>query len=191
MQAIYSGVEDYQAHLVIAGFGKDSSFAVTHKLTYTFKKPNRIRVDFEFPHPGMTIIYPDQDNKAMIRLSKRFPSFALHLDPGSSLLEISPGQHIHQTDLGLLIRNISHSLTDMFLGELDVDEYQNAMNIRVLSDNPFRKGAPTRYVFTIDKRIWLPVAVEEFTPDGILKRRVLYENLTINRGVQDAVFDVW
>jgi outer membrane lipoprotein-sorting protein len=188
MEAAYGSLKDYQTNLVITGFGKGPSFSGIQKLTYTFKKPNKIRIDFESPHEGMAIVYPDAGGDVAIRPSKRFPSIVLHLDAQSSLMEISPGQHVNETDIGLLIRNISHSLTDMFLGGLDVTENHERLFIHVLSDNPFRKGMPTRYRFTIDKKLWLPVAVEESTPDGALKRRVAYENLRTNIGISDRFF---
>jgi outer membrane lipoprotein-sorting protein len=188
METAYSSLEDYQTHLVSKGFGKDASFSGIQKLTYTFKKPDRIRVDFESPHEGMTIVYPDMDGQVAMRPSKRFPSIILHLDARSSLLEISPGQQLNQTDIGLLIRNISHSLTDMFLGDLDVTEDHDRVFIRVLSDNPFAKGTPTRYLFTIDKKLWLPIAGEESTPGAALRRRVVYENLHTNTGIGDTFF---
>jgi outer membrane lipoprotein-sorting protein len=188
METAYSSLKDYQTHLVITGFGKDASFSGIQKLTYAFKKPDRIRVDFESPHEGMTIAYPDMDRGVAIRPSQRFPSLILHLDAQSSLVEISPGQHINETDIGLLIRNISHSLTDMFLGDLDVTEDHDRVIIRVLSDNPFKRGNPTRYKFTINKNLWLPVAVEESTADGVLRRRVVYEDLRTNMGIDDSFF---
>ncbi|MFZ2447992.1 MAG: hypothetical protein WAW37_16670 [Syntrophobacteraceae bacterium] len=186
MEAAYRDLNDYQTRLVITGFGKDSAFTAPHRLLYTFKKPNRVRVDFESPHRGMTIAYPDQHGNVALRLV--FPPITLRVDAESPLVEISPGQQINQTDLGMLIRNISHSLTDMFQGDLDVSEDSDRIVIRVLSDNPFKRGVPTRYTFTIDKRLHLPVGVDESSPSGVLKRRVLYENLRINTGIGETFF---
>ncbi len=189
MESAYRGIEDYQARLVITGFGKERSFSGVQKLTYTFKKPNRIRVDFHSPHKGMVIAYPDKEGKVVVHPSRLLPSaFNVHLDPGNPLLEISPGQQINQTDIGLLIKNIAHSLTDMHLGDLDVSEHPNTVIIRTLADNPFKRGTPTRYTFTVDKRHWLPVAVEERTASGVLKRRVVYENLRIDTGIRTSFF---
>lgn len=189
MESVYRGLKDYQTHLVITGFGNDRSFEGVEKLTYSFKKPDRVRVDFDSPHKGMTIVYPDKAGRVVVRMSKWLPfNFNVHLDPGSPLVEISPGQRINQTDIGLLIRNIGHSLTDMYLGDLDVSEGPKTIVIRTLADNPFKRGTPTRYTFTIDKGYWLPVGVEESTADGVLKRRVVYENLRLNMGMSDSFF---
>lgn len=190
MEAAYAGLEDYRTRLVITGFGKDVSFWTLQKLRYTFKKPDRVRVDFEYPHEGMSIVYPDSDGEVAIRPGGHFSFFTMHVDKDSPLVEISPGQHINQTDLGLLIRNIAHSVTDMFLGDLSITQNRARVTVRVLSDNPFQKGTPTRYTFTIDAQTWLPVAVEESTPEGVLKRRVLYQDMKTNTGVKDSVFEL-
>jgi len=188
MAAAYSRVKDYQAHLVITGFGQDSRFTTTQKLLYTFKKPNKLRLDFETPHRGMIIVYPDQDGKVLVSPTPWLPFFTMHLQPSNPNLEISPGQQINQTDLGLLIGNIQHSLTDYFLGDLKVTEDGELITVRVLSDNPFRRGKATRYVFFINKKIWLPVAVEESTAAGVLQRTVAYQDLRLNIGVLNSFF---
>jgi outer membrane lipoprotein-sorting protein len=191
MQNAYRGLEDYQADLVITGFGNDSEFSGIQKLTYTFKKPNLIRVDFDSPHKGMSIAYPDKKGKVVVRLGRPLPlPFTLHLDPRSPLMEIAPGEYIDQTDLGLLITNISHTITDMFLGDLEVSEGPGTVIIRTLSDNPFKRGTPTRYAFTIDENYWLPVTVEESTAGGVLKRRVAYKNLRTNIGIRNSFFRI-
>jgi outer membrane lipoprotein-sorting protein len=190
METAYRQVSDYRTQLVITGFGKDSSFTSTQKLLYTFKKPNKLRLDFETPHRGMTIIYPDRDGKVWIRPNFWFPFINLHLEPSNANLEISPGQQINQSDLGMLIRNITHSLTDCYLGELQVAEDREQIIIRVLADNPFRRGKATRYVFFINRDTWLPVAVEESSPTGELQRTVAYQHLQLNTGVANSFFQM-
>jgi len=188
MEHAYADVYDYRTNLTITGFGKDSSFRSVQKLVYRFKKPNKVRIDFESPHDGMVIVFPDHDGKVAVSFGNWFPLPSMQFSPNSSVVEISPGQHIHQTDLGMLIRNITSSMAELSMGDLKLEEDGDRIVIRVLSDNPFRKGEATRYTFYIDKNLWLPVAVEESTPNGVLRRRVVYENLRLNTGVSDRVF---
>lgn len=190
MEAAYGSTRDYQARLVISGFGKDPSFRSPHRLRYVFKKPNRIRIDFEHPHPGMTIVYPDALGRVVVRPMRGISSMLFHFMPESAFVEISPGQQIHQTDLGLLIENIGRSVSSLMLGDLQIEESGDLLVIRVLSDNPFAKGTPTRYRYTIDKKLWLPVAVEESTASRVPKRKVVYEDLKTNTDVPDGTFDL-
>lgn len=190
METAYEQVQDYQTQLVIVGFGNDASFQERHILLYTFKKPNKVRIDFIRPHRGMTIVYPDKSGRVVVRPKKWLPLFTFHISPYDSLLEVSPGQHINQTDLGMLIRNISHSLTDMLLGDLEITEDDKHVTIRVLSDNPFQRGNATRYEFLVDLNLWLPVGVKESSSSRVLRRTVTYENLRFNRRVADSFFEL-
>ncbi len=188
MEAAYAAVGDYQTRLTISGFGSDHAFRTTHRVRYAFKKPDRVRIDFEFPHEGMTIVYPDEKGRVALRPWRGLSSLVLHLKPENPLVEISPGQRINQTDLGMLIQNISLSLGRLYLGDLKMEEDGDHLVLRVLSENPFARGIRTRFTFTIDTRLWLPVAVEESTDSGVLKRRVVYEDMRINTGLTDAFF---
>ncbi len=188
MEAAYEKVKEYQTRLVITGFGKDDRFKSRQELMYRFKKPNKIRIDFITPHPGMTILYPASDGKVLLKPSGWASIFTLRLDRRNSLLEISPGQQIDQTDYGVLIGNIRLSLTELFRGELKVEESPSRTVLNVLSDNTFRRGIPTRYLFTIDNRLWLPVSVTEMDPKGTLRRTVDYRDIRVNPGLSEALF---
>ena len=189
MEAAYLGVKDYQPRLEIKAHRRDGSFS-TKKVLYTFKKPNWIRLDFEFPYSGMVPVYPDKNGKVVVRPSAWARFFKLRLAPDSFLLKVSPGKWIDQTDLGFLITNISHSLTDRRPGQVEVVEEDGHIRIRMLADNHFLEGVVTEYQFLIDRKLWLPVGVKESTPDEILERLVIFRNLRVNIGVSDRLFQL-
>lgn len=174
MEAAYAGVDDYQADMEIRTYQRDGSFE-TKKFLYTFKKPKWVRLDFESPYSGMTVVYPDKNGKAVLR---RF--FTFHLAPDSPFLQVSSGQRIDQTDLGLLISNIAHSLTDRRRGAVMSTENERDIRVGVLAEDHFRRGVLTLYQFVIDKKLWLPVEVEESTRDGPLERKIFFRNLRTN-----------
>jgi outer membrane lipoprotein-sorting protein len=189
VKAAYEEVKDYQAHLEYSAKRRNGSFA-TKRVLYSFKKPHWIRLDFESPYRGMVLLYPDPKGRALVRPSGWARLWKLRLSPNHFFLKISPGQQIDETDMGLLIRNISHSLTDWRRGQVDIDENDEHIEIRVLSDNHFRKGVLTRYRFLIDRKLWLPIEVEESTPDGIVERKVMFRNLRLNTGVPESFFQI-
>jgi outer membrane lipoprotein-sorting protein len=187
MEGAYVQVMDYQTRVEIETYRRDGSFAV-QKFLYTFKKPERIRLDFETPHSGLVLVYPDQNGKAVVRPHGLGRFFTLHLAPGNSLLRMSSGQRIDQTDLGLLIKNIGQSLTDQRRGPAEFAEGDGHIRVRVLADDHFQKGVETLYQFFIDKKLWLPAEVEESTPEGRLERKIIFHNPRINPGVPDSFF---
>ena len=189
MKSAYARVIDYQTNVEVQTVQQTGSVE-TQKFLYTFKKPNRIRLDFESPHSGMILIYPDKNGKVAVYPSGWARIFAFHLAPGSFLLMDSSNQRIDQTDIGLLINNISRSLQDQRRGPVKFYEDPGGIEVRVLAEDHFRKGLETLYHFFIDRQLWLPTGVQEFTAKGNLKRTVTFRNLRINVGISDNFFDI-
>jgi len=188
MESAYAHINDYQTNVEVKTYKTDGSFE-TQKFLYTFKKPKRIRLDFESPHSGMVLIYPDKNGKVSVRPGGVTHIFQFHLSSGNPLIMGASGQRIDQTDMGLLIENISRSLTDQRRGQIEIEQ-DGHIRIRVLAVNHFQEGVLTRYQFFIDKDLWLPVKVKESSPDEELERTVIFENLRMNTGVSDSFFQM-
>jgi len=189
METAYAQVNDYRTEVELRTYKRDGSFE-TEKFLYTFKKPKWIRIDFQSPHAGMILVYPDKNGKVAVQPSGLAHLLKFHLAPDSRLLKGSSGQRIDQTDLGLLIRNISHSLTDQSRGPAELAENNGYVRVRVLAADHFHEDVITLYQFFIDKKLWLPAAVEEFTPDGRLERSITFGDLRINNGTPDSFFQL-
>jgi len=189
MKSAYARVNDYQTNVEVRTVQKTGSIE-TQRFLYTFKKPNRIRLDFESPHSGMILLYPDKNGKVAIYPSGWARIFTFHLAPGNSLLMDASNQRIDQTDIGLLINNISHSLQDQRRGPVGLYEDHENIEVRVLAEDHFRKGLEAFYHFFINRHLWLPTGVQEFTPNGKLKRTVTFRNLRINTGIPESFFQI-
>jgi len=187
MATAYDAVEDYQAEVETVFFAADGSFT-TQKSWYTFRKPHWIRLDFVSPHPGMVIIYPDRNGKVLMRPQGLLSIFTFHLELDDPLLENPAAQRLNQTDLGLLIENIRHSVTEQRRGPLSISEDNDTIRIKVLADDHFRNGVETRYEFLISKELWLPVAVDESTAAGVQERKIFFRNLRTNINVPEGRF---
>jgi len=188
IEATYAGVKDYQADIEDRTYHQDGSFK-TKKFLYTFKKPGFIRLDFQAPDSGMVLVYPDKNGEVAIRPAG-FPFFKFHLALDNPLLRVASGQRLDQTDLGLLIKNIGRSLSDQRRGAAEVVEDGEYVRVTVLADNHFQKGVKTLYQFLIDKKLWLPVRVEESTPEGRLERKIILQNLRTNISFPDSFFQL-
>ena len=99
------------------------------------------------------------------------------LEPDSKRIMAEMGQRFDQTDLGLLIANIGRSLGPGKRGDLQVSETGEQVVWEVLAEDHFRPGILMRYRYVIDPSVWLPVTVEEQTPDGELIRTVQFRHL--------------
>lgn len=187
MEAAYDQVKDYQTDVEILLFKEDGS-SKTEKSLYTFKKPKSIRLDFVSPHPGMMLVYPDPEGKVLLKPQGVLSILTLHLTLDDPLLGSPSGQRLDQTDLGVLIVNIRHSVTDQRRGPVSLSEDKEAIRIQVLADDHFREGVETRYQFLISKELWLPVEVGEATAQGVQEGRIIFHNLRTNINVSDDLF---
>ena len=95
---------------------------------------------------------------------------------------------MNQTDLGLLIENIRHSVTDQRRGAVSLSEDKDTIRIQVLADDHFRERVETRYEFLISKELWLPVEVGQSTANGVREGRIIFRNLRTNINVPDDRF---
>jgi len=75
-------------------------------------------------------------------------------------------------------------------GPLELVEEKDSVRVQVLAENHFSPSRLTQYAFSIDKDLWLPVAIEESTPDGTLERTIYFRNLSVNVGVPDSAFEL-
>lgn len=187
MEAAYDQVKDYQTDVEILLFKEDGSFK-TEKSLYTFKKPKWIRLEFVSPHPGMILVYPDPDGKVLMKPQGVLSVLTFHLALDDPLLGTPSGQRLDQTDLGVLIKNIRHSVTDQRRGPVSLSEDQEAIRIQVLADDHFREGVETKYQFLISKGLWLPVEVGQSTTNGVQEGRIIFHNLRTNINVPDDLF---
>ena len=189
LKAAYAQVSDYRMETEVNIYN-DGRAVETERFLYTFRKPRHIRIDMESPYAGMVLIYPGEDGKVAVKPGGLFGFIKLHLSLDSALLRTAAGQRIDQTDLGLLIQNIGHSITDGRRGRIGVSEQDGRARIEVLAEDHFLKDVTTLYHFYIDRTFWLPVEVREFTADGIPKRDVRFLNLRIGTGVPESFFRI-
>ncbi len=175
MTSAYAQLEQYQSETVVNVY-REGKVVETQHFLYTFKKPDHMRIDMRSPHPGMVLVFPDKNGKVLVKPGGWTGFLKFHLSPDNALLKNSAGQRIDQTDMGLLVSNIAHSLTDRRRGEIKLSREEGKIILEVLADDHFLAGVQTLYRFSIDQTRWLPTEVEEFTPDGIPKRKVVFRN---------------
>lgn len=187
MNTSYAEVTDYQTDVLVRRHEGDGSVS-EWRFTYTFKKPGMIRMDFQSPRKGMVIVYSEENGKAVVQPYSWAPFVKLHLSPDSSLIAGPSGQRIDQTGMGHLIENVGKSLTTEKRDEPVIEDSGAAIEIRVLAENHFHPDRLTRYEFGVDKTRWLPVAVSERTPKGMLEREVRFQDLRTNIGIADSFF---
>jgi outer membrane lipoprotein-sorting protein len=187
MKTAYEAVYDYRTLTVVKNIKSDGVVEM-QRFLYSFRKPKQIRVDFEIPHRGMILVYPDKGSKVLVKLPGVAHVLPFHLSPDNPHF-VSIGQRIDQTDMGLLIEKISHSLTDERRGSISLTEDAEAVQLQVLALDHFVRNVVTLYRFRIDRRTWLPVSVEQSTAEGNLQRTVTFHDFKSNIGLSDRFME--
>jgi hypothetical protein len=186
IESAYEAVKDYR--VLVKVLTSETSGERREEFFYAFKKPGRIRMDFQEPQPGTILVFPAKKGRVLVRpWGWRF--LDLHLAPDSVLLSRPSGQRIDQTDFGLLIRNMGRSMDGGRRGPLQIFEEDPVVRMEVLAEDHFREGKVTRYQFTIDRNTWFPKEIEERTPEGVFERRITFRDLEVNTGVPDSFFE--
>lgn len=156
-------------------------------LEYRFMKPHRIRIDFVSPHRGTALVV-SQDGRVFVRPGGFLKFLTLPLDVDNPLLQVSPGQRIDQTDLGLLIEKIERSLTVERKGEIRLRETPASAVLEVRAAAHFLPDLEACYLYTIAKDTWLPAEIVERIPGKGLERTVRFLEMRLNPGLSEAVF---
>ena len=189
MEASYAKVPAYQTEMEVREYRK-GKYVESKRFLYTFKKPNQLRIDMQSPQPGTVLVYPDKQGKVTLRPGGWTGFVTLHLAPDNSMLASGSGQRIDQSDFGLLLRNIRHSLTDRRRGEITLSEAEGRISIEVLADDHYLPGVQTLYRFVFDSARGLPLEEHEATPKGAPKRVTIFGKLKSSITIQEDFFAV-
>jgi outer membrane lipoprotein-sorting protein len=187
MDAAYAEVAAYQTDMEVREYRK-GKYQESKRFGYSFKKPNRLRIDMKSPKPGTVLVYPDRGGKVTLRPGGWSGVVTLHLAPDNALLASGSGQRIDQSDFGLLLRNLRHSLSDGRRGEIEISEAGNHIAIEVLAQDHYLPGVQTLYRFVVDPANWLPLEISESTPQGSPKRKSIFGNLRTSVVLEEAFF---
>lgn len=184
----YESVETYSVTLRSK---KDDM--VTEEITYFFKKPGFVRMEFVTPHNGAVLVYNPKTNKVRLRPFGFLKPFVLTLSPENSLIKSAKGHTVNQSDIGALLQTVkelqSNGVTEV-LGEESVGG-RPALQVRVEGE-----GASTvdvnvhQYYLWLDKETLLPLRVSAYDVQGGLIEEVLMDDLEINREFSKSLFDL-
>lgn len=187
MQKGYDALAGYQMETEVTEY-RDGAVREKKSFLYSFRKPRQFRVDMGAPHQGTVLVYSERDGKVVVRPGGVGRFMALRLSPDNRLLVSPSGQRIDQTDLGLLIANIGRSVGSERRAEVTVRRGEGRIVLETVANDHFLPDVLTRYRFVIDAGTFLPVEVTERTPEGVLKRVVLFRNLKSVERFPDRFF---
>ncbi len=187
MQRAFKALEDYSCE-VEQVFYQNGVEDQRYLFKFYFKKVKKIRVDFSQPHPGLTIIYKDEEKEATVIPFRSMPTLRLRLSVVSPLLKTLAGQRINQTDMGYFIDFVFKNLRKVTQRENTFDEDEQRFEFVLRALDYIKGRSLEKYRISISKQFWLPIRIERYGSDGKLLEVSDIKNYVLNAHLKDSFF---
>ncbi len=187
METAFQTLEDYSCE-VEQVFYQNGVENQRYRFKYYFKKIKSIRVDFSQPHPGLTILYHDDEKKATVIPFRSSSGFKFRLSVDNPLLKTLAGQRINQTDMGYFINFLSKNLKNVEQKENTLSEDKQYIEFLFRAMDYIEGKHPEKYRIFISKKYWLPTRIERYSSEGQLLEISNIKNYEINAHLQDRFF---
>ena len=187
METAFKALEDYSCE-VDQIFYRNGVENQRYRFKYYFKKIKKIRVDFSQPHPGLTILYNDNEKKATVIPFRSSSAFKFRLSIDNSLLKTLAGQRINQTDMGYFIDFLSKNLRNVEQKENTFSEDDERVEFHFRAMDYIEEKHLEKYQISISKKYWLPIRIERHSSEGKLLEISNIKNYEINAHLQDRFF---
>lgn len=152
-------------------------------LTYTFRKPNRIRLEWLKPRRkrGQLAVY----NGTILRAAPSWLPFAVKVDPDSPTGRDDFHHPIYRSDLAslmnIVLQDMASVTEESYEGQVTVGKRQAHQVVLHTKEN--------RVVLAIDTENFLPLAIEQYDRDsGLLVDGGYFEQLEPNPPLDDSLF---
>jgi outer membrane lipoprotein-sorting protein len=187
MEAAFQEVEDYTCE-VEQVFYQGGVEDQRYRFKYYFKKKKRIRVDFYYPYPTLSLFYNGGDSEVTALPLRSIGLLKFHLSIDNPKIRTLAGQKINQTDMGYFIEFLSENLKKIPQGGEDFEEDGSQVRFWFQALDYIRGKDIERYRISISKETWLPVRIERHTLEEELLELSLIKNYTVNTHLEDKLF---
>ncbi len=169
-------------------YRKIDSYQVTinssqsNTLSYYFKRPGHVRIEFIQPFGGAVIIY-DPDSKVARLWPLGYPHFpAFTLNPENRLIRNASGQRVDRSDFGALYQNVQtlQQHGKATLAESVSINGKNALHLIVEGLDNFSTAGVHRFQLWVDQSTVFPIKVSSHDVTGNILEVVEFEYLQIN-----------
>ena len=156
---------------------------------FYFRKPDRFRIEFRSPYPGVTIFYTEGENEVTSRPLAAFPSVQFRLSVNNPLFKSPSGQAVNQLHLRYFLGFLRDNARNLPQENADFRSDGEILSFRLHAKDYVKGQVPERYRIYIDSRLWLPARFERFDLAGTALEFTIFSNYRINPALDGAFFD--
>ncbi len=188
MEAAFNELADYTCEINQIYYRNGEEDQI-YRFKFFLKKEKNIRVDFFQPHPGMTVIYKEGEDKATIIPFRSSPKVRFRFPVDSSLIKTPTGQRIDQTDIGHLLGFLSKNLKRVPQGEAQFQEDDEKVSFFLWALDYIEEKTLEKYRISVSKKNWLPNKIERYRLDGKPIEITHILNYSVNSRLEDSIFN--
>jgi outer membrane lipoprotein-sorting protein len=187
METAFKELKDYSCQ-VEQIFYQDGVENQRYSFKFYFKKEKKIRVDFSHPHPGLTIIYNDDETEATVIPFRSLPALKLRLSVDNPLMKTLAGQRINQTDMGYFIDFLLKNLKKVDQKENAFFDDEQRVEFFFWALDYIKGKSLEKYRISISRKYWLPTRIERYSSEGKLLEATDIRNYVLDAHLKDSFF---
>ena len=187
METAFAGVADYTCE-VEQIFYQDGTENQRYRFKFYFKREKKIRVDFSYPHSGLTILYKENDKEATVIPSRSLPIVKFRISVDNPLLRTLAGQKINQTDIGYFINFIFNNLDKVSQKGNIFFEDERRIEFVFWALDYIEEKSLEKYRVSVSKTEWLPTRIERYGSEDKLLEVTEIKDYHTNTHLEDKLF---
>jgi len=188
IEEAYGRLQSYACEIEGIYFASGREFE-RYVFRFFFRKPDRFRIEFRSPYPGVTIFYTEGEKKFTSRPLAAFPSIQFRFSVDNPLFKSPSGQGINQMHLRYFLGFLRENAMALPQDGADFRSDGEILSFWLNARDYVTGELPERYRMVIDSRLWLPARFERFDMAGVPQEFTLFRNYRINPALDRSFFD--
>lgn len=151
-------------------------------LTYSYRKPGYVRMDFTDPHHGAVLIYAPDSDKARVWPFGLGTLPVVSLSPDSALIRDPNGHRVDQSDIGTFLhtlRGLQQKGKTTVIGK-EILSGQPVLHVSVIGSAGVMVSQVHRFDVWLESRHAFPVKIISYDADGQVVETVVMDAIVYN-----------
>jgi len=188
IEEAYSKLQSYACDIEGLYFAAGREYE-RYVFRFYFRKPDRFRIEFRSPYPGVSIFYTEGESEFTSRPFAAIPSIQFRFSVDNPLFKSPSGQAVNQMHLRYFLGFLRDNARAMPQENADFRYDGESLSFWLNAKDYVKGQLRERYRMFIDGRLWLPARFERFDLAGSPLEFTLFNNCRINPALDGAFFD--